>query len=90
MQLSSDSNVLRKGWERGAMQATLPLEKMTVSEKLRALEDIWDDLCYAQDSIPSPEWHADVLHEREQKIKEGTAKFLDLAEANRKVWDQVK
>ena len=72
------------------MQATLPLDRMTVSEKLNALEDIWENLCHTQDAIPSPEWHADVLQVREQKIQEGKAKFLDLDEAKRRVWDQIK
>ena len=72
------------------MHATIPLDRMTVSEKLSVLEDIWDDLCHTQDAIPSPEWHADVLQAREQKIKEDKAKFLDLGEAKRRVWDQVK
>lgn len=72
------------------MQATIPLDRMTVSEKLRALEDIWDDLCHTQDAIPSPGWHADVLQARERKIQEGKAKFLDVAEAKRRVWDQIQ
>ena len=72
------------------MQATLPLDKMTISEKLSALEDIWENLSHAQDTIPSPEWHADVLIVREQKIQEGKAKFLDLDDAKRRMWDQIK
>ena len=72
------------------MQATIPLDRMTVSKKLSALEDIWDDLCHTQDAIPSPEWHADVLQAREQKIREGKAKLLAVDEAKRKVWDQIK
>lgn len=72
------------------MQAMLPLDKMTLSEKLSALEDIWDNLSHTQDTIPSPEWHADVLQAREQKIQEGKANFLDLDEAKRRVWDQIK
>jgi hypothetical protein len=72
------------------MQTTLPLDKMTISEKLSALEDIWENLSRAQDAIPSPEWHADVLIAREQKIQEGKAKFLDLDDAKRRIWDQIK
>ena len=62
---------------------------MTVPEKLSAMEELWDDLCHTQDAIPSPEWHADVLHAREQKVQEGKANFLDLDEAKRRVWDQI-
>ncbi len=72
------------------MEATIPLKMMSISEKLRALECIWDDLCRGEDDIPSPSWHADVLQEREHAIQDGTAKFYDLEEAKRIVWDQVK
>lgn len=72
------------------MQATIPLDRMTVSEKLRALEDIWDDLCHTQDAIPSPAWHTDVLQAREQKIQNGKAKLLDVPEAKRRVWEQIQ
>ena len=71
------------------MHAAIPLDKMDVAEKLRAIEEIWDSLCRAPDDVPSPEWHGNVLREREQRIQEGKAKFVDLAEAKRRVWDQV-
>ena len=35
------------------MHATLPLDRMTVPEKLRAMEDIWDDLCHIDNAIRS-------------------------------------
>ena len=71
------------------MQVTLPLDKMNISEKLRALEDIWDDLCHSQDGVPSPEWHRDVLQAREHRIQEGTATFIALDDAKRRIWDQL-
>ena len=72
------------------MQVTIPLDKMNVSEKLRALEDIWDDLCQAEDVIPSPEWHKDVLQTREKRIQEGETKFVELDEAKRRVWAEIR
>ena len=72
------------------MHVTIPLDKMNVFEKLRALEDIWDDLCQTEDVIPSPEWHKDVLQTREKRIQEGETKFVELDEAKRRVWAKVK
>ena len=72
------------------MQVTIPLDKMNVSEKLRALEDIWDDLCQTEEVIPSPEWHEDVLCAREQRIQAGEAKFVELDGAKQRVGDQIK
>ena len=51
------------------MEITLPLEKMSIEEKIRTMETIWDDLCRKADSIPSPSWHEEVLTEREERIK---------------------
>lgn len=72
------------------MQATIPLDKMSISEKLHAMEDIWDDLCRMEDVIPSPDWHGDVLREREERIRTGEAKFIELEEAKRRVRSQVQ
>ena len=72
------------------MQATLPLDRMTVPEKLRAMEDIWDDLCRMDDAIPSPGWHGEVLQAREQRIQAGTATFVDLDEGKRRVRSQIQ
>ncbi len=71
------------------MQIAIPLDRMIVSEKLTALEEIWADLSQIQDAIPSPDWHADVLQVREKKIQEGKANFLDLDEAKRRVFEAI-
>ena len=65
------------------MQVTLPLDRMTTLEKLRVIEDVWDDLCHSKAEIPSPAWHADVLRFREEQIRRGEATFLELNEAKR-------
>ena len=65
------------------MQVTLPLDRMTTLEKLRVIEEVWDDLCHSKEDIPSPAWHADVLRLRDQQVQNGEAKFLELNEAKR-------
>ena len=72
------------------MQVTLPLDEMTIADKLHALEDIWQDLCRTPDSIPSPPWHADVLRAREERLREGSSEFVDWADAKQKVRDAAK
>ena len=63
------------------MGATLPLDKMTVSEKLAEMERLWDDLCRCPEEVPSPSWHEDILVEREKLVAEGKMGFIDLDEA---------
>jgi hypothetical protein len=64
------------------MPVTLPLNEMTLPEKLQMMEALWDDLSRNADALESPEWHSDVLQEREKKIEAGEARFTD--------WQQAK
>ncbi len=72
------------------MEQILPLDEMTTAEKLRALEELWEDLSRTPEDIPSPEWHADVLRAREQRMKDGTAQLVDWSEAKSRIKDAVK
>ncbi|MEI6125209.1 MAG: addiction module protein [Pseudomonadota bacterium] len=54
------------------MKIALLLEQMSVEDKIRTMELIWEDLCKKTDSIPSPSWHKNVLEERE-KLGRGIA-----------------
>ncbi len=59
------------------MQKTLPLDEMTISEKLVAINQIWEDLVRTPNDVPSPEWHKDVLSARANRVKNGEAHFKD-------------
>jgi hypothetical protein len=72
------------------MPLAIPLKQMSVEDKLQAIEEIWADLAGTPENIPSPSWHADVLHAREQRISEGKSHFLDIAEAKKAVRKQIK
>jgi len=71
------------------MQVAIPLDKMTTSEKLRVIEDVWDNLCHSKEEIPTPAWHADVLRFREQQIRNGEQDFLELDKAKRILKDRL-
>jgi len=71
------------------MDTEIPLDKMTTSDKLRALEKIWDDLQRNTEEVPSPAWHEDVLQAREKRVEEGKSKFLELSEAKAYIRDRT-
>jgi hypothetical protein len=71
------------------MVQKIQLNKMTISDKLRALEDIWDDLQRTPEEIPSPAWHADVLRARKKRIREGKSQFNDWPEAKCRIRERV-
>jgi hypothetical protein len=64
---------------------TLPLEEMTVTEKLQVMEELWSDLCCNQDQIPVPQWHKDILDKREELVKQGKATFVDWETAKKRI-----
>jgi len=72
------------------MIATLPLKKMSVQDKISAMESIWDDLCRNASDVASPEWHKDVLNEREKKLKFGTDSFIDWEDAKKRIRKKIQ
>ncbi len=64
------------------MTATPRLDEMSVPEKLQLMEALWQDLSRKEEIIESPEWHREVLEERERLIASGEARFID--------WEQAK
>jgi hypothetical protein len=59
------------------MPFKLPLEDMSLHEKLSAMESLWEDLARTPESIESPAWHKDILDERRQRLADGTSRFID-------------
>jgi hypothetical protein len=57
------------------------LDALTVAEKVRLLEQVWQSLCCQPDALISPEWHADVLVERHQRLLDGSATRIPWYEA---------
>ena len=51
------------------MAVTLPLDKMSIEEKIQTMESIWEDLCKSADSLSSPSWHEEVLKKQKRKEK---------------------
>ena len=67
------------------MASSLPLKTMTVEEKLQAMESLWDDLCANAESIASPDWHGDVLAERDTSGQRGDDEVEDWEAAKRNI-----
>lgn len=72
------------------MQLAIPLQKMSVTDKLQAIEEIWADLIRESTDVPTPAWHGDVLRVRKQRVMDGTARFLEVDDAKKAVREQVK
>ncbi|MBI2800732.1 MAG: addiction module protein [Gammaproteobacteria bacterium] len=88
---ASQSNLLTQGGtQTGNITAnTLPLEKMSVEEKLLAMESLWDDLGGKAGVMPSPAWHEGVLTERDAMQQRGDDAFEDWKVAKRNIRNKI-
>ncbi len=72
------------------MSIKLPLDEMTVQEKLAAMESLWENLSGSPEAIESPIWHKDILDQRQQRIADGNAQFEDWEAAKAKIRERVR
>jgi putative addiction module component (TIGR02574 family) len=59
----------------------LPLDTLSVAEKVQLLESVWDSLCKKSGDVRSPQWHREVLEERKRRLESGEAKVVPWGEA---------
>jgi Putative addiction module component len=71
------------------MPAALQLDEMTLLEKLQLMEALWQNLSRSVIPLNSPEWHRDVLEEREKRIVSGEARFIDWKQAKVEIRERI-
>ncbi|MBN8420080.1 MAG: addiction module protein [Verrucomicrobia bacterium] len=54
------------------------------------MEALWDDITQDASGLPVPQCHQEVLAERETKVAEGTARYIDWEIAKREILAAVK
>ena len=72
------------------MSIKLPLNEMTIHERLAAMELLWDDLARSPEIVESPAWHEEILNERGQRAASSTAEFTDWEIAKTEIRSRVK
>ncbi len=53
------------------------------------MEALWEDLCRREEDVPVPQWHKDLLDDRERSIEEGTAQFRDWETAKKHITERT-
>ena len=71
------------------MPPVLPLEKMSIEEKIYTMETLWDDLCHLPNGVDSPDWHRGILAGRDAAIERGEDSFEDWETAKKNIRKQV-
>jgi putative addiction module component (TIGR02574 family) len=62
------------------MIATAEIERMSIAERLQAIELLWNSIARTDASVASPAWHQDVLSARRAKVDSGEGQFLTMSE----------
>lgn len=70
--------------------ATIPLDEFTLTEKLALMERLWASLSRNPEEVPTPDWHGEVLEEREAAVREGRMQFVDWEDAKQRLRDRFK
>lgn len=53
-------------------------KKMTPTERVLAMETLWESMCSEDNEVESPNWHEDILEARRQKIARGDGGYFTL------------
>ena len=72
------------------MSFSTEIKKMTIEEKLRMMELLWDELREDAESIEFPKWHQDTLDLREKAVREGHSQYTDWKKAKSDIQQSVE
>ncbi len=71
------------------MAALEEIRQLSLHEKLQMMEALWEEIARKEEQVEIPQWHKDLLDERERLIQEGKAKFIDWETAKNEIQDAV-
>jgi hypothetical protein len=66
------------------------VRRLTRSEKLRLMEELWIELSQPDSEYESPAWHAQVLAETEKRVAEGKEAVMEWESAKKQLRDRFK
>ncbi len=72
------------------MSTTIDLQEMTTPDKLRLMEELWQNLSMTASEVASPEWHGEVLAERDRLINSGEETFIDWEIAKKRLREELR
>jgi len=72
------------------MPSTIDLQEMTTPDKLRLMEALWQNLSKAATEVASPEWHGEVLAERDRLTDSGEETFIDWESAKKQLREELQ
>jgi hypothetical protein len=71
------------------MVTKIQLHEMSYSEKLELFNALCDDLAKMEEQLPPPDWHKEILEERERRIETGEEPSIDWETAKKELRKQI-
>ena len=68
----------------------LPIETLSVAEKLLLMERLWEDLSRRPSDVPVPDWHGEILSERQAAVHEGRTSFVEWETARNRLRERLR
>lgn len=68
-----------------SMIAQSEIRQMSFPEKVALLETVWSEIAADPGQVEVPQWHKDILDERDIALNEGRATLLEWDEAKRQI-----
>lgn len=70
--------------------SSLAIQQMSLEEKLRTMEELWESLSREPARLESPEWHGNVLRETERRYEAGQEEPVDWTVAKQELRQRGK
>ena len=72
------------------MIALETIHQMPLREKLFIMEALWEELRHDESSVEVPQWHKDLLDERERLLAEEKTRFIPWEEAKKQIREATR
>jgi hypothetical protein len=67
------------------MIAAAEIKRMTLAERMEAMELLWRSISAEPSQVLSPAWHGEILQKRRAKIASGKAQFLTITQLKKRL-----
>jgi hypothetical protein len=67
------------------MQSAINIKNLSREEKLKVMEDIWEDLSRDEKEVESPNWHQEALKKTEHRLSSGQEMTIDWKDAKKEL-----
>ncbi len=68
----------------------IELNRMSITDKIHLINEIWESISSNTNDIMSPEWHKDILLSRKERVENGSAKFKSFEEVKKELRTKLK